>query len=127
MTKLMDLSIEKSSHSAVALRLILAATILIGFSSVGRAQGPLDPRLKSNEPVQNLPGPTRNQPAAKQDLSGDQQPTASVNRLTRDEAVRLALAQASAFQTAQYAELIASEDVRQARAAFLPRISIPST
>jgi outer membrane protein TolC len=45
----------------------------------------------------------------------------SVNTLTLDEAVRLALAQASTFQQAQLAELIAAEDVRQARVAFLPR------
>lgn len=47
--------------------------------------------------------------------------------LTRDEAVRLALAQASTFQQSKLAELIAAEDLRQARAAFLPRITVPST
>lgn len=56
-----------------------------------------------------------------------QQTGASANSLTRDEAVRLALAQASAFQTAKYAELIAAEDVKQAKAGFLPRITVPST
>jgi len=48
-------------------------------------------------------------------------------QLTRDDAVRLALTQASALQTARYAELVASEDVRQARAAFLPKLTAPST
>jgi len=47
--------------------------------------------------------------------------------LTREEAIRLALTQASAFQAARYSELIAAEDVKQARIAFLPRFSIPST
>lgn len=47
--------------------------------------------------------------------------------LTRDEAVRLALAQASIFQQARLNELIAAEDVRQAQAAFLPRLVIPSS
>jgi outer membrane protein TolC len=42
--------------------------------------------------------------------------------LSRDEAVRLALGQASAFEQAGFNERIAAEDVRQARAAFLPRI-----
>jgi outer membrane protein TolC len=56
-----------------------------------------------------------------------QQPASTSTRLTRDDAVRLALTQASAFQTSRYAELIASEDVRQAHAAFLPRITSPST
>jgi outer membrane protein TolC len=65
--------------------------------------------------------------AAVKAQTSTQQPAPPANRLTRDEAVRLALTQASAFQTARYAELIAAEDVRQARAAFLPRITIPST
>jgi hypothetical protein len=48
--------------------------------------------------------------------------------LTHDEAIRLALAQASAFQAAKYTELIAAEDVKQARTArFLSRFAIPST
>jgi len=47
-------------------------------------------------------------------------------KLTRDEAVNLALQQASAFQTARYSELIATEDVRQAKTAFLPKITVPS-
>ncbi|HEV7843587.1 MAG TPA: TolC family protein, partial [Pyrinomonadaceae bacterium] len=45
-----------------------------------------------------------------------------VNPLTRDEAVRLALGQASTFQQAGLNERIAAEEVRQSRAAFLPRI-----
>ena len=54
-----------------------------------------------------------------------QLPDASVSPLLRDEAVRLALAQASTFRQAQLAELIAAEDVRQARIAFLPRVTMP--
>ncbi|MEJ7708404.1 MAG: hypothetical protein WKF84_00725 [Pyrinomonadaceae bacterium] len=47
--------------------------------------------------------------------------------LTLDEAVRLALGQASAFQQSGFNERIAAEDVRQARAAFLPRVAaVPS-
>ena len=45
--------------------------------------------------------------------------------LSLDEALRLANAQASAFQTAKLNERIAAEDVRQARAAFLPKVSTP--
>src|SRR5258708_5175846 len=45
--------------------------------------------------------------------------------LSREEAVRLALAQASAYQQAQFSEQIAAEDVKQAKAAFLPKISAP--
>ena len=45
--------------------------------------------------------------------------------LSLDEALRLANAQASAFQTAKLNERIAAEDVRQAEAAFLPKVSTP--
>src|SRR2546426_8752171 len=49
----------------------------------------------------------------------------SLNPLTLDEALRLATAQASSFQTATLNERIAAEDVKQAQAAFLPRVSAP--
>jgi outer membrane protein TolC len=49
----------------------------------------------------------------------------SVAPLTLDDALRLANAEASAFQQAGLNEQIAAEDVRQARAAFLPRITAP--
>ncbi|HYK21397.1 MAG TPA: TolC family protein, partial [Pyrinomonadaceae bacterium] len=45
--------------------------------------------------------------------------------LTLDEVLRLANTQASSFQTALINERIAEEDVRQARAAFLPKVSTP--
>lgn len=45
--------------------------------------------------------------------------------LTVDEALRLASAQASTFVEAQLNERIADEDVKQARAAFLPKVSAP--
>ena len=45
--------------------------------------------------------------------------------MTLDEALRLANAQASTYQTAVINERIAMEDVRQARAAFLPKVSTP--
>lgn len=47
--------------------------------------------------------------------------------LTIDEAVALALSNASAYQQSQFDERIAREDVRQARAAFLPQITMPLT
>jgi outer membrane protein TolC len=45
--------------------------------------------------------------------------------LTVDEAVTLALANASVYQQSRLEEESAREDVRQARAAFLPQFSIP--
>ena len=47
------------------------------------------------------------------------------NPLSLDEVLRLANTQASSFQTAAINERIAAEDVRQAQAAFLPKISAP--
>lgn len=47
------------------------------------------------------------------------------NPLTLDEALRLANAQASSFQQATLNERIAAEDVQQAQAAFLPKVSAP--
>ena len=50
-------------------------------------------------------------------------PTPQTPALSLDEALRLANAQASTFQTALLNERVAAEDVRQARAAFLPKVS----
>jgi outer membrane protein TolC len=91
-------------------------------------QSPLEPGAKHRDPAQSLPGnpPGQTRISSKIEAAASlQQPVST--KLTRDEAVRFALAQASAFQTAQYSELIAAADVRQARVAFLPHITIPST
>lgn len=125
----MDLPIERSSHSRYILQLIFSAAVLVAFTSTARGQGPLEPGSRSNEPAQSTKQTSsiRGQlPATPDPNAAGQQPVASAPRLTRDEAVRLALAQASTFQQSKLAELIAAEDVRQARAAFLPRITIPS-
>jgi outer membrane protein TolC len=53
--------------------------------------------------------------------------TTTERALTLDEAVALALSNASAYQQSQFDERIAREDVRQARAAFLPQITMPLT
>lgn len=52
-------------------------------------------------------------------------PTPQTPALSLAEALRLANAQASTFQTALLNERVAAEDVRQARAAFLPKVSTP--
>ena len=49
----------------------------------------------------------------------------NVSPLTLDEALRLANVQASTYQEAILNERIASEDVKQAQAAFLPKVSAP--
>jgi outer membrane protein TolC len=49
----------------------------------------------------------------------------AINPLTLDDALRLANLQSSVYQQATFNERIAAEDVKQARAAFLPRVSVP--
>ena len=49
----------------------------------------------------------------------------ATGQLSLDDVLRLANAQVSGFQQAQLNESSAAEDVRQARAAFLPKISTP--
>src|SRR5437016_13471566 len=53
------------------------------------------------------------------------QATQASNPLSLEEALRLANAQASSLQQATLNERIAAEDVRQAQAAFLPKVSAP--
>src|SRR5216684_3900790 len=129
MNKLMDLSIEGVFDSRLVLRFFLATTVLMSATLNIRGQA-LYSGVSSNaareSALQNPPSQSSS-PAKPSANASVQQPAASANRLTLVEAVRLALTQASAFQTSRYAELIASEDVRQARAAFLPRITAPST
>jgi len=52
-------------------------------------------------------------------------PFDSVKALTLNEAIDLALTQASNYKAAQINELSAGEDVKQARAAFLPKVTAP--
>lgn len=52
-------------------------------------------------------------------------PAANPIPLTLDEALHQAFAQASIFQEALLSERIAGEDVKQAQAAFLPRVTAP--
>jgi outer membrane protein len=47
--------------------------------------------------------------------------------LTVDEAIALALGQTNAYRQAQFEERIAAQDVKQARAAFLPQLTMPLT
>ncbi len=56
---------------------------------------------------------------------GQTQPTLSPNPLTLDDVLRLANAQVSTLQSATLNERIAAEDLNQARAAFLPKVSAP--
>lgn len=86
----------------------------------------LTPKLPGPAPVFTVPS---NAPSpAPLSLQGPQGAPAnqSTNPITLDDALRLANAQASAFQQAGFNEQIAAEDVRQAQAAFLPRVTGPA-
>lgn len=58
-------------------------------------------------------------------LSSKAQTSDPNTTLTLDDALRLANAQVSTFQSAGLNERIAAEDLRQAQAAFLPKVSVP--
>lgn len=57
--------------------------------------------------------------------AGTQAPSQSAGQVSLDEVLRLANAQVSGLRQAQLNERVAEEDVRQARAAFLPRVTAP--
>ncbi|HEY0546454.1 MAG TPA: TolC family protein [Pyrinomonadaceae bacterium] len=59
--------------------------------------------------------------------AGFGQPQGNAQSLTIDEAISLALQQASVYQQSQFDERIAAEDVKQARAGFFPQFTVPLT
>jgi outer membrane protein TolC len=85
---------------------LFGTALLLGLGASGIARAQQQPRP--------APPPPANQ---------SQTPSSVI---TRDQAIALALVQASSFQQAKLAELIAAEDVKQARAAFLPKASVLS-
>src|SRR5438067_10816323 len=107
------------------LRAIFATVFLLANCFDGHSQQspapPVQPNNPTQSPIQNPPAPSANQnpPAPNPPLASPASPGQAVTPLALDDAVRLALVQASNFQQAQLAERIASEDVRQARLAFL--------
>jgi outer membrane protein len=58
-------------------------------------------------------------------IQAGQTPSQSPGQLGLDEVIRLANAQVSGLRQAQLNERVAEEDVRQARAAFLPKVTAP--
>ena len=112
-------------------QLSLPLGILLTVAFVARAQQPphptatpqptpfLTPKLPEASSVSPAPPSS---PAPGLQTATTNQP---VTPITLDDALRLALIQASAFQQAGLNEQIAAEDVRQAQAAFLPRVTTP--
>ncbi len=95
------------------LKIWLVAGVVLVASGVAPGQQPLTP--------QPTPMP-QSTPSPSAPLGGAVSPS---QVLSLDEALRLASALASNFQQAGLNEKIAGEDVRQAKAAFLPRVSAP--
>jgi len=91
-----------------------------------KSAGPLPSASPSSSPtpfvVPTVPnsGPPSATPIPTPPPPSTGQPTT----LTLDDALRLSSAQASAFKQAGLTEQIAAEDVKQAQAAFLPRVSV---
>jgi outer membrane protein TolC len=120
----------------------IVVLIVIATRAVYSQQPPtpsVTPTQSTNppSPPQTNPTPPANPsatPAALPPSSPSASPTASQttapttqanNSIALDEAVRLANAQVSGLQQARLNERIAAEDVRQAQAAFLPKVSSP--
>ena len=72
-----------------------------------------------------LTAPSRGQTPSPTPAASASQTILSTDQLTLDEALRLANQQASLYQSAVLNERIASEDVKQAQAALLPKVSAP--
>jgi outer membrane protein TolC len=100
------------ARARAGVRLLSALTGLLSLAAALSAQTPT-PTPASPPPI-NPPVATAT-PSAQMVLP----------IVTLDEALRLASAQASSFTEAQLNERIAAEDVGQARAAFLPKVSAP--
>lgn len=84
----------------------------------------LTPKLPDPSPINSATPSATPTPAPPVGLQY-QSPNQNSTPLTLDEALRLANAQSSSFQQAGLNEQIAAEDVRQAKAAFLPRVTAP--
>ena len=101
-------------------QLCLAFVLFVWVHSVSNAQNPNpSPGPNATPTPQPLASPM---PIPQPPLA---QATPGLNAITLDEALRLADAQASAYQTARLNEQIAAEDVKQAQAAFMPKIGAP--
>jgi outer membrane protein TolC len=95
---------------------------------IGKVSAIVDPLMAAltllclaNSSSPQAPSPTATPPVAPV-ISPAQ---VTVGSLTLDEALRLANAQASTYQTAVLNEKITAEDVKQAQAALLPKVSAP--
>lgn len=89
---------------------VIPLTVIFGFVCLLTAQTQMLAQAQTVQSSQVTPAPAS---------------PSQTNPLTLDDALRLANAQASSFQTAVLSESVASEDVKQAQAAFLPKVTAP--
>ncbi|MGA9769816.1 MAG: TolC family protein [Blastocatellia bacterium] len=113
---------------------ILTLTIIITAANITRARQSKPPEPVGSQRQNPVAPPSDQNRSAQSPKPGEQNKPApgvpfappavqSSGSLALGDAVNLAIAQASNFQQARLAEQIAAEDVRQARLAFLPRLS----
>ncbi|HSS18831.1 MAG TPA: TolC family protein [Pyrinomonadaceae bacterium] len=112
------------------LSLVLGLAVVFNDRHCAYAQQPVaSPQatpFAGPSPAVAVPSPVTPAPtAAPPSLPLSMQSASASGLLTLDEALRLANAASSGFQQAALNEQIASEDIKQARAAFLPRVSAP--
>ena len=111
---------RKTRIPAVWLLLMLSATA--GYGQDNLPIQAVQEESRSNSAAALFPEPALSKPG---DRTG--QATDAAAPLTRDGAVQLALKQASLFQQSQINEQIVAQDLKQARAAFYPRLAINPT
>lgn len=103
----------KHASIPVSFTLLLFCLCLVAHVAQVTAQ---QPPATQQPPPAVQPPPGFDRPSL-----GDKPP----RQMSVDEAVELAFKQASIYLEAQLDESVAREDVKQARAAFLPRLSVP--
>lgn len=124
----------RRDYISFACALLLVICLLCSTSPLSAQQ----PTTTSPQPSATNPPQPQARPQQTPDASqgsrqvekppaGFDQPQGEARSLTIDEAIALALKQASAYQTSQLDESIAAEDVKQARAAFFPQFTVPLT
>ena len=123
------------SHVAPGLvTALLSVTLITTVRGQQPAQAPpQNPNPPASSPNQNpqpnppqpAPNPSQQNQQTQPPAPAAQPPAQASSPLVLGDAVQQAITQASNFQQARIEELIAAEDVRQARLAFLPRVTSP--
>ncbi|MBV9927888.1 MAG: TolC family protein [Acidobacteria bacterium] len=98
----------------------LISVVAVCVALAGAAHG-----RQSGQTPQSPAATTPQTPAPAQTPQAVQTPSQPPGQLALDEVLRLANAQVSGLRQAELNERVAEEDVRQARAAFLPKVTAP--